>query len=121
MDNKEIFLVSLNGYDDSYLLVAGQFSLDTVKRAIEIQVLVKGVPEPWVGYRIDSFINNVVCKSFAYECINDVHLLPDWREPGVASWVWAEYDHDKAFVELAISLKTSINVAILSQPVVEEG
>jgi len=102
------YLISLLGHEETQSLVLlGANSADVAKRAVEERVEKFGVPEPWIGYRVERFESDTVCRAIEYtadECDN-----PNWRNPGVSAWKWGKsYDPSRETTELANSLRLII-------------
>lgn len=113
----EMYLVSLIGYeyDVQALALFGPGTLEVARRAVEDYVKGFGVPEPWIGFKVERFVGGVAHGSISYNADCEPHSIPDWREPGACEWKWDElFEHEAGVLELAIALRTAGELAVFA-------
>jgi hypothetical protein len=104
------YLVSLRGYEGTRpLRLFGSDAHEVAKRMVEISVRENGVPDPWIGYRIERFVNGSICEGMDY--IADIELYetkPDWRKPGVSKWRWGGWFQIDEPLELGLEFPKTV-------------
>ena len=105
---REQYLISLLGHGVVQpLLVFGPRAgvYEVAKQMVERHVKEFGVPEPWIGYRIDRFFNGSIREAAEYNAGDEQYKNSDWREPGASEWSWGNWlSKEGDFRELTLSL-----------------
>jgi hypothetical protein len=109
--SREQYLISLLGHGVVQpLLVFGPRAgvYEVAKQMVEQHVKEFGVPEPWIGYRIERFFNGSVRGAVDYNADNEPYKknsISDWRKPGASEWSWGSWlSKEDDFRELTLSL-----------------